>query len=365
MPKKAGQILQYANCWEDADLLLEQIGDIEGKRVLSIASGGENSLSLLSRHPGLLAVVDKNPVQLFLFEFKKAAMRALEREDFLAFLGYSASRDRWRTYRLIRDGLGSGACAYWDGQQKRIETGVIHTGYTAIRLRLFSRFVRPLIHDAARSRELMAHKSEAEQARFFKEVWDTRRWRAMGRLLFSKPAIFAVSPDRDFFTYYKDGVSAYLLEKSARHLSSVAAQQNHMLHYFLFGNFGHLIPHFAREGNYRTIKANLAAAVTHEGMVETALPRFGRFDGFNLSNIFEYTTPDSFRAVAEALEAGANPSARVAYWNIVLPRKLSEAAPDVFENILDTDLDRTVPDKGWIYFRFLVERRRSGRGDGG
>lgn len=360
MSRKTGLTLQYANCWEDADLLLERIGDIAGKRVLSISSGGENSLSLLTRHPGQLVVVDKNPVQLFLFELKRTAMQALEREDFLAFLGYTDSRDRWGTYRLLRHGLGPRARAYWDGQRRRLETGVIHTGHTAVRLRLFSRFVRPLIHNAARSRELMAPKSEAEQTRFFREVWDNRRWRAMGRMLFSKPAIFAVSPDRDFFKYHKDSVSAYLLKKTARHFSTSIAQQNHMLHYFLFGNFGQLVPHFAQEENYGTIKRNLGAAVTHDGLVQTALSRFGRFDAFNLSNIFEYTTPGSFRDVAHVLGAGARPSARFAYWNIVVPRKLSETAPGLFENILDTSLDRDVPDKGWIYSRFLVERRKPG-----
>jgi S-adenosylmethionine-diacylglycerol 3-amino-3-carboxypropyl transferase len=362
MPAEPRSTLQYANCWEDADLLLDRIGDIEGRRVLSISSGGENSLSLLSRRPGLLAVVDRNPAQIFLFELKRTAMRVLEREDFLAFLGYSDARDRWGTYRLLRDRLEDGARAFWDRQRKRIAPGVVHTGATAVRLRFFSRFVRPLIHNEARSRELMAPKTGAEQARFYSESWDNRRWRAMGRALFCKPALFFVSPDRDFMTYYKGDVSGYLLEKTARHFSTTAAQQNHMLHYFLFGSFGRLIPHYVREENYALIRENLGAAVTHAGPVETALTRFGRFDGFNLSNIFEYTTPGSFRELAGALAAGANPSALFAHWNILLPRKLSEAMPYLFENLFDTSIDRGVPDKGWIYSRFLLERRGPGGG---
>ena len=359
-PAKSRSTLQYANCWEDADLLLDRIGDIRGKRVLSISSGGENSLSLLSGRPDLLAVVDRNPAQIFLFELKRTAMRTLDREEFLAFLGYADSRDRWGTYRLLRDGLDSGARAFWDRQRKRIDPGVVHTGVTAVRLRFFSRFVRPLIHSEAKSRELMAPKTDAEQARFYAEAWDNRRWRAMGRTLFCKPALLLTSPDRDFMTYYRGDVSGHLLEKTARHFSTTAAQQNHMLHYFLFGSFGRLVPHYAREENYARIRASLGAAVTHAGPVETALPRFGRFDGFNLSNIFEYTTPDSFREVAEALGAGANPLARFAYWNILLPRKLSDAIPGLFENLLDTDIDRGVPDKGWIYSRFLLDQRRPG-----
>ena len=350
--------LQYANCWEDADLLVDRIGDIEGKRVLSIASGGENSLSLLSRGPEVVAVVDKNPAQIFLFELKRAAIRALERKDFLAFMGYAGSPDRWGTYRLLRGGLEPDARAFWDSQRARIETGVVHSGNTAVRLRFFSRFVRPLIHGASRSRELMAPKSEAEQARFYRIVWDNRRWRAAGRILFGKPAVLAVTPDRSFFDFYRDGVAAQILERTARHLSTTTAQQNYMLHYLLFGGFGRLIPHYAREENYGTVKDGLASAKSHVGDVRTVLPRLGLFDAFNLSNIVEYTTPDAFRALAEVLGAAANFGARLAYWNVFVPRKLSEAAPALFEDILDTGRDRNVTDKGWIYSRFLVDRRR-------
>jgi S-adenosylmethionine-diacylglycerol 3-amino-3-carboxypropyl transferase len=358
MPRQGQVTLRYANCWEDADLLVSRVGELRGKHVLSISSGGENSLSLLCRDPGLLVVVDKNPVQLFVFELKRAAMKALEREEFLAFLGYATSADRWRTYRLLKGDLSPGARAYWDEQRGRLETGFIHTGRVARTLRLLARFVRPLIHGAARSRELMAAKSAGEQAEFFRKNWDNRRWRAMVKILFGKPAIYAISPEPDFFKYHSgSGVPGYLLEKTARHLSSVTAQENHMLHYFLFGHFGALIPHFARQANYATIKANLGATVTHEGMLETAFPRFGRFDAFNLSNIFEYTTPASFATVAEAVVAGAKPQARLAYWNILVPRRLSEARPDAFRNLLDTDLDRSVPDKGWIYYRFVLDQR--------
>jgi len=62
--------------------------------------------------------------------------------------------------------------------------------------------------------------------------------------------------------------------------------------------------------------------------------------------------------LAEVLGAAANFGARLAYWNVFVPRKLSEAAPALFEDILDTGRDRDVTDKGWIYSRFLVDRRR-------
>ena len=44
-------IIRYAQCWEDADVLLAGLAVQPGDVCLSIGSGGENSLSLLTRDP--------------------------------------------------------------------------------------------------------------------------------------------------------------------------------------------------------------------------------------------------------------------------------------------------------------------------
>ena len=40
--------IRYAQCWEDADVLLQALAVQPGDVCLSIASGGENTLSLLT-----------------------------------------------------------------------------------------------------------------------------------------------------------------------------------------------------------------------------------------------------------------------------------------------------------------------------
>ena len=43
--------IRYAQCWEDADLLVEALDVKPGDVCLSIASAGDNALALLTRHP--------------------------------------------------------------------------------------------------------------------------------------------------------------------------------------------------------------------------------------------------------------------------------------------------------------------------
>ena len=73
--------LRYANCWEDTEVLLRHINRGQGAQYLSIASGGENSLSLLYLDPERVHVVDVNPLQLYLLELKMAAIQQLDWED--------------------------------------------------------------------------------------------------------------------------------------------------------------------------------------------------------------------------------------------------------------------------------------------
>lgn len=89
-PESAAAIyprIRYAQCWEDADILLEALAVQPGDVCLSIASGGENSLSLLSQSPAKVIAVDCNPSQLAILELKAAAFRNLSHAELLRFLG--------------------------------------------------------------------------------------------------------------------------------------------------------------------------------------------------------------------------------------------------------------------------------------
>lgn len=355
MVKTDNFILRYANCWEDADLLTSWLASCQGGSILSVCSGGENSLSLLTCDPAEVLVVDVNPKQLYLLELKRATVQHHERESALAFMGYRPSSNRLGTYKSLRKALTKDARSFWDKRETQIKKGIINDGRIERNLQKFAKWYRPLIHSSKTARELLRPKPLAEQQQFYRETWNNLRWRALFKIAFSNFSLRFLAPDPDFFNYVEVDTSAYLVEKVGRHFSSLACQNNHILHYGMFGEFGETLPHFVQEEHYEVIQSRLDRLTLHHGFAQDPIKKGRRFNGFNLSNIFEYTTREEFTTLAHELMEGAAPEVRFVYWNILVPRQLSAVEGIGLTNLLDTSVDQDVPDKGWIYYRCLVE----------
>jgi len=67
----------YSNVWEDPELNRQALQVKPGQSVLSITSGGCNSLCLLLEDPSWVVSIDLNPAQLAMLELKRAAMAGL------------------------------------------------------------------------------------------------------------------------------------------------------------------------------------------------------------------------------------------------------------------------------------------------
>ena len=63
-------IIRYAQVWEDAEILIEALDIKPTDNVLSIASAGENALSLLIKNPKNVYAIDLNENQIFCTELK-------------------------------------------------------------------------------------------------------------------------------------------------------------------------------------------------------------------------------------------------------------------------------------------------------
>jgi S-adenosylmethionine-diacylglycerol 3-amino-3-carboxypropyl transferase len=184
-------LIRYAQCWEDADVLLEALDVQPGDVCLSIASGGENTLSLLACRPARVIAVDQSPAQIACLEIKCAAFRRLDHARLLELLGARPSERRLTLYQELRSSLSPSTRNFWDARLPAVTAGIGSAGRFENYFALFRRYILPLIHRRAEIEELFSPKHPAARERYYREVWDNRRWRWLLRLFLSRPVMAA------------------------------------------------------------------------------------------------------------------------------------------------------------------------------
>src|SRR5204862_1212333 len=105
--------IRYAQCWEDADVLVEGLDVQPGDVCLSIASAGDNSLALLTRNPDRVIALDLSPAQLACLELRIAAYRELSHPELLELIGSTPSMRRPDLYRRCRPLLSTATRVFW------------------------------------------------------------------------------------------------------------------------------------------------------------------------------------------------------------------------------------------------------------
>ncbi len=349
-------LIRYANCWEDADVLVEALRPRPGRRLLSIASGGDNSLALLAAGAEVVAA-DLNPAQLALVELKTAAIRRLEREEALAFLGLRPARDRLATLAALAGDLGPEARDYWRRHPELVAAGVVHQGKFEGYFRLFRTRVLPLIHRRATVLGLLAERDEAGRRAYYRKTWDNLRWRLLFRLFFSRFAMGRLGRDPEFFRYVEGSVAERILGRTRHALTVLPTHTNPYLEYILTGTFERQLPRYLEPGAFAASKAGLDRLTLHLGSVEEAarVHRGPGFDGFNLSDIFEYLDPATCRSIYGALLAVARPGARLAYWNMLVPRRCPEDLRGRVRALAGEAADLFARDRAFFYRAFVLE----------
>ena len=346
--------IRYANCWEDADILLDALDIRPGDHVLSIGSAGDNSFSMLVNNPELVVAVDINPVQLNLIALKKAAFLTLTYREFLQFLGFEHTTNRLELFSKVKAELPEDLIEFWSERTDEIESGIIDQGKFEKYFATFQQKILPLIHTQKRIRKLFQPKGAEAQKKFHQSSWSNLRWRLLFKIFFSKFVMGKFGRDPQFLKEVKVPVSTFILNQSKTHLSSINCQNNYFLQYILTGKFKTALPHYARLENFDRIKANLNRLEIYHGLAEDAFKQYSTFNKFNLSNIFEYMPTDLFQSVTNNLVENGRSLSRYAYWNLMVPRRMSEISDQL--NYDAKNAQRLHQrDKGFFYGDFIID----------
>jgi S-adenosylmethionine-diacylglycerol 3-amino-3-carboxypropyl transferase len=354
--KVSFDFIRYANCWEDADILLKGLNPAPGSKILSIGSAGDNSFSLLTTDPQLVVAVDVNKIQLYLIELKKACILHLSYAEVLQFLGFRPSDKREETFNRMKQHLTEEVQTYWQKNIAQIRQGIISQGKFEKYFQLFSGKILPWIHSGNTIEKLFATKDSAAQKEFYDKQWNSWRWRLLFKIFFSKYVMGKYGRDPEFLKEVKVPVGEHIFQKAGRHLQSVPAQNNFMLRYNLTGSFGELLPHYLQPENFQKVKANLDKLQILDGYAEDAIKKFGNFNSMNLSNIFEYMDADLFAKTAQQLIDATEPGGKLAYWNLMVPRRISSTFPEraTYQESLSRQLSEA--DKGFFYNQFIIDQ---------
>jgi S-adenosylmethionine-diacylglycerol 3-amino-3-carboxypropyl transferase len=347
--------IRYAQCWEDANVLLAALEPGPGKRCLSIASAGDNTLALLSRDPESVLALDLSPAQLACLELRVAAYRVLQHDELLALVGSVESASRPRLYQACRKYLSSDVLAFWNERPDLIAAGIGSVGKFEHYFRLFREHVLPLVHSRDRIRELLRPKTGQDRRAFYDDQWDNLRWRIMFRLFFSRATMGVLGRDPEFFRYVEGSVSERILKRAKYALTELEPAANPYVQWILTGRHNGALPAALREDSFEPIRRNLDRLEWRCGALEESLKGDQKFDCFNLSDIFEYMSPSSYEQLLKLIVSSARPGARVAYWNMLAPRHRPESMAATLRPLTDLSAQLFARDQAFFYSALVVE----------
>ncbi len=327
-----------------------------GRRILSIASAGDNSLHLLS-HGAEVVAADLNPTQIACAELRLEAIKSFDDQEVLAFLGFYDTPDRLACYKCLRMKLSEPTRRFWDANPELVIRGVVHAGKFERYFRTFRRRVMPLVHSRKVVAELLRQRPEALRKEFYANVWNNLRWRLLFRIFFSRFVMGRAGRDPEFFRYVKGAVAENILARARYALTVLDTSTNPYLRYILTGDFHPAMPDWTQPSVLRGIRENSDRLTLFTGGVEAAAQKLGKkgFDGYNLSDIFEYLDESTSTALYTELLKHARKGARLAYWNMLVPRECPAVLRDRVAPLTDISETLFAQDRAFFYSAFRVD----------
>lgn len=349
--------VRYAQCWEDADVLLAGLDPQPGDVCLSIGSAGDNALALLTRSPSRVIAVDMNRSQVACIELRVAAYRCLQHAELLELIGSTESARRETLYRRCRAAMSGEARAFWDARPAEIANGIGGAGKFERYFALFRNRVLPLVHARRTTMRLLAGGSPESCRAFYDSVWDNWRWRLMFRLFFSRRVMGRLGRDPSFFEYVEVKVSDRILARTHHALAELNPAENPYLQWILAGRHLTALPFALRAENFDTIRNNLDRLECRCCSLEQALDDLGAksVDRFNLSDIFEYMSADASDALLERLAIAGRVGGRLLYWNMLARRQRPERLADRLRPLDELARELHNMDKAFFYRALVIE----------
>lgn len=346
--------LVFTQSWEDPECDHKALKIKKDEVLVAITSGACNVLGFLQFDPAKIYAIDINAAQSFLLALKMAAIKSLEYEDFIGFSGLTDCHNRLELFEKIKPQLSEESLSFWESKKGLLENGFIMNGKYDRFVKFAGRFLK-LIQGQARIDGLFKPKDIKEQKAFYDEVWDTRQYKAIYKILFNKHILARKGLSSDYF-HFDDGSSSFAesFYKRARNaFRNLPIKGNYFLSLYVKGRYANTdeVPDYLKREHYKVIKSRIdrIEVVTSDaqGWIDTIDD--ASIDCFALSNICELMSEDETNRLFNAVYRTAKPDARVIFRNLMIPREVPNNLEDriVKNKNLSTYLQEN--DRSFVY----------------
>lgn len=351
--------IRYAQCWEDADILIKALDIDANSCCLSIASAGDNTLALLSQSPQRAIAIDFNPAQIACLELRVAAYQALTHPQLLKLIGSipAMPKERLQLYVLCRPLLAPQTRQFWDRRDRDIRRGIGSIGKFEGYLALFRRYILPLIHQSDRITQLFSARSPREREIFYRQQWNNWRWRFFFHLFFSRFLSGQLGRDRSFYRYVEGDISQYLFKRTENAIVELDPRANPYLQWMATGEHPLALPYALRPENFAVIRDNLHRLEWHCMAIDDFLTHSQEncINRYNLSNIFEYMSRENYENLLDRIITCSPSGSRLAYWNLFVKRRESARFSQRLRSLSGLANKLYLEDKAFFYQDFVIE----------
>jgi S-adenosylmethionine-diacylglycerol 3-amino-3-carboxypropyl transferase len=372
--------LVYPQIWEDPEVDMAGMGDLQGLSIVTIASGGCNMLAYLSRSPRRIDVVDLNPHHVALNRLKLAAFRHLpSHSDVVRLLGMTGIASNAKSFDLfIAPHLDPVTRSYW---QKRTLLGrrrIAAFNRNICRTGLLGRFIGTG-HLIARLhgvdlKDMLKAGSIREQRLFFDREIAPLFDRPLIRWITArKSSLFGlgIPPQQydELAGLAADGSMASVLRQR---LEKLACHFPLRENYFAWQAFGRRypstnegsLPTYLKAENYRAIRDNTDRATVHHSSFTEILRQkpASSFDRYVLLDAQDWMTQEQLDELWTEITRTAAPGARVIFRTAaeksILEHRLSPTLLAQWSYLAGRSQELTLQDRSAIYGGFHIYTRK-------
>lgn len=349
--------IRYAQLWEDADVLTKALGDCAGGTLVSICSAGDNALAMLLLDPAKVVALDLSPAQIACLKLRVGAYKALDHAEFLQLTGSRPSHNRRQLLERAMAETDTDTAEFWGTLIPEVELyGIGGVGKFERYFRIFRTKCLPFVHSRRTIDETFVQRPPADREAFFDTRFNTFRWRLLLNVFFSRFVMGRMGRDKAFFDHV-EGSPAQHVARRIRHAGvDTDPSQNPYLHWILKGTLGDALPMAWRAEHYETIRSRLDRLDIRQGSLEAFIGTGQKADGFNLSDIFEYMSPEVFAQVYGSILSASHPNARLVYWNMMAPRRVPESHKNSIETLTTLENELKAQDMAFFYSDFVIEQ---------